>query len=79
MASLVFWVWKHKYRSEVAGITLGLLVLFHTGTGITTGIAVGDGDPIAAPFIHALIAVACVTLFVSSKKWYELQRGPNGS
>ena len=77
MASMIFWVWRYRFNSRVVILVLGLLITFHTGTGIATGLAVADGDPAAAPLIHALIAAVSAVLFLTRHKWCDPEGDQN--
>lgn len=71
IASIIFWVWKNRYTQNVATVALGIMVTFHTGTGIATGLAIADGDPVAAPVIHAVLAILCSALLLTRSNWCE--------
>jgi len=71
IASLAFWVWKNRYQRNIARLTLGILSSFHLLLAISTGMAVADGDPLAAPIIHASLALLSITLFATQKQWAD--------
>jgi hypothetical protein len=75
IASMIFWVWRYRYVSNVAGVALGILTLFHLGTGIATALAVPDGDPIAAPVIHGVLAIMSIALLLTRKRWCDSEPG----
>lgn len=70
-ASMIFWVWSKRNSLETATLALGILASFHTGLAISTGIAVGSGDPAAASFTHGLLAVISIWLFIKRPHWCE--------
>jgi FtsH-binding integral membrane protein len=73
IASLIFWVWRQRYNEQTATLVLGILTSFHIGLTLSTGMAVADGDPIAAAITHGLMAILSFTLFITRKQWILAQ------